>query len=877
MEPASQAATPLRRSLFLRFALLVTGALALFALGYMQFGLRPVVDRIADSHFSAAAEKVGASLDRLFDPVEIWVGVARQWAMSMPPDENKPDEFNRIFQPLLKQSPHFTSVVAGTSDGRGWLLLEKPDGTWMNRFTNIAKRGHEQRFIDWDANGNKTVRNEIKDYDPRTRPWYQGAATIPADGTVFWTDPYIFFTTGEPGISASTSVNMPDGEMLALGIDIKLLDISRASSSVTVGESGYATVMTPDGLLLGLPRSTKKLDSNRIQAMALKPAAILGNPVITEGLALWQREGRPNGSVLRYTADGVTWLASFRDFRRGKQVFWVSVFAPETDFIPPWQPMAQGLLAIFAAVLALSFLLALRYTRCFSVPLESLATASARIAKLDFQDGSIIQSNIAEIRQLASAQEKMRSMLSTYQRTVDEQAASLKHQIVALQNAESRLEHLSQHDPLTSLPNRLLLNDRLAKAVQRAERHGRQLAVLFLDLDRFKAVNDSQGHPVGDQLLRIVAKRLATMLRKTDTLARLGGDEFVLLAEDIQSKDDVANLANKLLNTLITPFELEGRAFHLTGSVGISLYPTDGTDPVALIRNADSAMYQAKSQGRNSFHFYSEDMTSRAIARHHLEEALHLAIKRNEFELHYQPQVNLQNRQLVGVEALVRWQPPGQGLVPPDQFIPLAEEAGLIGKIGEWVLEESCRQWAEWNRQGMIVPRMAINLSVKQLQGNTLSALVKRVLDQSGMPAGILELEMTESFLLESSETLNMLTDIARTGVSFALDDFGTGYSSLGYLKKLPLARLKIDRGFTWDIGKNTDGEAVVRAIIGLAGALGREVIAEGVETREQADFMLAHGCRQAQGYYYSKPLTAADFIDWWGRQNTASAQTDQT
>ena len=860
----------------MRFALLVTGALVLFTLGYVQFGLRPVVDRIADSHFSAAAEKVDASLDRLFDPVEIWVGVARQWAMSMPPDENKPDEFNRIFQPILKQSPHFTSIVAGTSDGRGWLLLEKPDGTWMNRFTNIAARGNEQRFIDWDANGNKTERIETKDYDPRTRPWYQGAATIPADGTVFWTDPYIFFTTGEPGISASTSVNLTGGEMLVLGIDIKLLDISRASSSVTVGENGYATVMTPEGHLLGLPRAPEKLDSSRIQAMALKPATILGNPVIDEGLALWLREGRPKGNVLRFTADGVSWLASFRDFRRGKQVFWVSVFAPETDFIPSWQPMAQGLLAIFAVVLILSFLLALRYTRRFSEPLESLATASARIAKLDFQDNSAVQSDIAEIQQLASAQEKMREMLSTYQHTVDEQATNLKHQIVALQNAESRLEYLSQHDPLTSLPNRLLLNDRLAHAVEQAERHASKLAVLFLDLDRFKAVNDSQGHPVGDKLLCIVAKRLATILCKTNTLARLGGDEFVLLAENIQDKDDVANLANKLLNTLTAPFELEGRAFHLTGSVGISLYPVDGTDPVALIRNADSAMYQAKSQGRNSFHFYSEEMTSRAVARHYLEESLHLAIKRGEFKLHYQPQVSLAGRQLVGVEALVRWQPPGQGLVPPDQFIPLAEEAGLIGKIGEWVLEESCRQWAEWNRQGIIVPRMAVNLSAKQLQGNTLSTLVKRVLDQTGMPAEALEMEMTESFLLDSPETLDMLTDIARTGVSFALDDFGTGYSSLGYLKKLPLARLKIDRGFTWDIGKNSDGEAVVRAIIGLAGALGREVIAEGVETREQADFMLSHGCLQAQGYYYSKPLTATDFVDWWVRQNTESAQTVQ-
>ncbi|MBA3032102.1 MAG: EAL domain-containing protein [Gammaproteobacteria bacterium] len=858
-------ATSLRRSLFLRFTLLVTVAVVLFALGYAQFGFRPVVARIAESHFNAAVEKVNSSLDQLFGPVETWIGVARQWVVSMPFNEANPEEFNRLFSPVLRQTAHMTSIVAGSSDGRGWLLLQKSDGVWMNRFTNIPERGNLQRFIDWADDGSRKERLERLDYDPRERPWYKGAIKALALGeTLFWTDPYIFFTTGDPGITASTAIAMPEvGVVLALGIDIKLVDISRMTEKITVGSRGYVSVMTADGRLLGLPRQLTASNEGYIREMSLKPMAALDNPVMNDGATLWQREGRPNGGVLSYAVKGEIWLASFREFRLGEQAFWVSVFAPESDFVPAWQPMAKALLGIFAAALILSFLLALRYTRRFSEPLEMLARSSARIAQLDFHDGQPVRTDIAEIRQLASAQTKMRHMLSEYRRTVDSQAKDLKQQIAALRGAEARLEHLSQHDPLTGLPNRMLLNDRLSTSVPRAERRGTQLAVLFLDLDRFKEVNDSQGHPVGDQLLCVVATRLAMGLRKSDTLARLGGDEFVLLAEDIGGASDAENLARKLLKEIAAPFEVENRVFHLTGSVGISMFPADGNEPVALIRNADSAMYQAKAQGRNTFRFYSEEMTLRAVARLQMEESLHRAIERKEFELHYQPQVNMRDGQLIGAEALVRWRHPEKGLVAPYEFIPLAEETGLIGQIGEWVLEESCRQWAAWAQQGYVLPRISVNWSVKQLQYGNLLEVVTGILEKTGVPSNVLELEVTESFFLESPEALNMLLSVGKTGVSFALDDFGTGYSSLGYLKTLPLARLKIDRGFTWDIGKNADGEAVARAIIGLAGALGRDVLAEGVETPAQVDFLLAHGCEHAQGFHFSKPLPAAAFIEW--------------
>ncbi|MBT9567392.1 MAG: EAL domain-containing protein [Thiobacillus sp.] len=840
----------------------------LFTLAYLQFGLRPVVERIADSHFKAAAEKMNASLDALFDPVDTWVRVAGQWAQFQGFDENRPEDFNRMFMPILKQLPQFTSVVAGTADGRGWMLLEKPDGAWMNRFTDIPRRGNVQLFVDWAADGSKQLRLEPKDYDPRTRPWFTGAVAA-AQGTTFWTDPYLFFTTGDPGMTASTALVLPDGDTLALGIDIKLEDISRVTARTTVGMHGFASVLTGDGRLLGLPRTAEPLDAAQVRALALQPVAALGNRVMDAGIAEWKHEGRPNGQVLRFTAGKAAWLASFKAVRYGNQVLWVAVFAPEADFIPPWQPMARVLLVILSGVLVVSFLLALRYTRRFSEPLERLAESSARIAQLDFADGVAVHSDIAEIRQVAHAQDTMRSMLREYQRTVDSQSESLQRQVTELQLVESRLEHLSQHDPLTGLPNRLLFNDRLSAAITRAERYGARFAVLFLDLDRFKAVNDSQGHPVGDLLLRAVAERLGRILRKSDTLARLGGDEFVLLAEEIAEEKDAERLARKLLAELLDPLEVGERSFHLTGSLGISLYPDDGAEAVALIRNADSAMYQAKAEGRNTFRFYSADMTLRAVTRQHMEESLHGAIKRGEFELHYQPQLDLRDNRLIGAEALIRWRLPDQGLVMPNDFITLAEESGLIGPIGEWVLEESCRQWAEWSRQGLVLPRIAVNLSVKQFLGKELKEWVASTLEKFDMPPSVLELEMTESVLLESPEALGMLLEIGRTGVSFALDDFGTGYSSLAYLKKLPLARLKIDRGFTADIGIDADGETVVRAIIGLADSLGRDVIAEGVESREQIEFLVAHGCHQAQGYYFSRPVPGAQFAEWWvGQRN---------
>ncbi len=858
----------LRRSLFTGLTFLISVSLILFSAGVILFGLRPVVDQVAEIRFKQAVAEIEGSLDRIFSPVDTILYAAQQWLSAGDFDHSQLDEFNRFIWQVLKKSPQLTSAVAGTSDGQGWMMLQQPDGGWISRITNIPQRGQVQHFTRWSADGSKQEYDRVIDYDPRLRPWYRGAVEQLGKSDMFWTAPYTFFTTGEAGVTAASAIALSDGRTLAVGLDMKLLDISRASTAVHVSDHGFVAVIDGNARLLGLPGNSETLTSKQINNLVLRPATALANPALNAGISLWQQRQKPAGAILHFSLSGQPWLASFQRASRGNQTFWIAVLAPSTDFIPPWQPLAQGLLAMFVAVLALSFLLVLRYARQFSRPLEELATESRRIANLDFSHDKTVNSAIREIQQLADAQATMRNMLLDYRNTVDAQATDLTQQITALKDAESRLEKISYHDTLTGLPNRLLLNDRMENVIQRAQRQTATFAVFFLDLDHFKAVNDTHGHPVGDRLLCVAAERFSKIVRKADTLARIGGDEFVILAENIEEEGDAENLAEKLLATLVRPLDVDGRLFHLTGSIGISLYPADGTDRVTLIRNADSAMYQAKASGRNRYHFYSVDITRRVTARLKMEQELHTALAQDEFEVHYQPQVNTVNGALIGVEALVRWRHPTEGLVMPDTFIPVAEDCGLIGRIGEWVLNEACRQWAAWRSQHIQVPRLAVNLSVKQLQDDSLQARITDILARHGLPPGVLEIEVTESIFLENPDAVSMLLAMEETGISFALDDFGTGYSSLGYLKKMPPARLKIDQGFTRDIGQGKDGEVVVLAIIGLATALGREVIAEGVETREQADFMVHHGCHQAQGYFYSKPLSPADFADWYTARN---------
>ncbi|MBI3772804.1 MAG: EAL domain-containing protein [Gammaproteobacteria bacterium] len=432
--------------------------------------------------------------------------------------------------------------------------------------------------------------------------------------------------------------------------------------------------------------------------------------------------------------------------------------------------------------------------------------------------------------------------------------------ISAIKDSEEKLNFLAYHDPLTELPNRLLMQDRLKQAIERADREKQQIAVMLIDLDHFKNVNDSLGHLKGDELLQTVAARLKEQVRKEDTVARLGGDEFVVILEDVHGAEDAARLATKFKQIFEGPTLIGNHQLHVTLSIGIALYPKDGADVSRLIKHADTALYRSKVTGRNNFHFYTEDLTAAALKRLTLESELRQAIINHEFILHYQPLINLSTRHITGVEALIRWQHPQRGTLLPEEFLSVAEETRLINTMGERALHEACRQFQQWLGQGYSLQRLAVNIAHAQLHQDNLVDILKNSLSNSGLPAHYLELEISENFMMEQGDkTPARLESLKALGVSLAIDDFGTGRSSLSYLKRLPLDRLKIDRSFISDIPGDTHDEVICRSIIGLAHNLGLSVIAEGVETSEQEKFIIALGCTEVQGFFYSKPVIASE------------------
>jgi diguanylate cyclase (GGDEF)-like protein len=408
----------------------------------------------------------------------------------------------------------------------------------------------------------------------------------------------------------------------------------------------------------------------------------------------------------------------------------------------------------------------------------------------------------------------------------------------------------------------------------RAARANRQLAVMFIDLDRFKTVNDTLGHHVGDELLKQVAVQLAGCLRDCDTLARLGGDEFIVLIEDVDGAYGVRHVAEKLMRLFERPLVVSDYELFVTGSVGISLFPQDAVDMNVLIRNADVAMYQAKARGRNGYQLYAPSMDGDSAGRLRMESLLRRAIERGEMHLHYQPQVEIDTGRLTGVEALVRWRSAELGQVPPTRFIPLAEDIGFIGQLGAWVLEEACRQVVRWETAGLHVPKIAVNLSGRQFDRGSVAPLVARVLADTGLAPQRLQIEVTESVIMNTGDALEYINDLHALGVKLAIDDFGTGYSSLAYLKQLPVQTLKIDRSFIKDIPANKDDEAIAVAIVQLGKSMGLSVIAEGVETVEQAEFLLRHGCRRAQGYLYGRPVGADEIFNTWREEDAGDERT---
>lgn len=437
-----------------------------------------------------------------------------------------------------------------------------------------------------------------------------------------------------------------------------------------------------------------------------------------------------------------------------------------------------------------------------------------------------------------------------------------------------RLEHSALHDSLTDLPNRSLLRDLVEHALTMARRNQNILALLYIDLDRFKHINDSLGHAVGDRLLQAIALRLSESLRASDTVCRLGGDEFVIVLSEMTHADDAAVCAEKLLHSLRVPSVIDEHEIHVSLSIGIAIFPGDGEDVDSLLKNADSAMYEAKGLGRDNYQFYRHDLNSGATERQLLETDLRHAIQRNELELHYQPIMNLASNDWSGIEALLRWRHPTRGLLPPSHFIAIAEESRLIIPIGEWVLREACRQAKAWQQTQLAHLRLCVNVSAVELRSNDFVARVARCLADTGFEPRFLELEITETFLLQESKLTDLvLHALKRLGVKLALDDFGTGYSSLSHMRRFPVDTLKVDRSFVRDFTTDSADAGVVRAVIQMGKSLHMRVVAEGAETEEQVSRLRDMACTEAQGYYFSRPLRAAELADAVRRQAVAIAQ----
>jgi len=459
----------------------------------------------------------------------------------------------------------------------------------------------------------------------------------------------------------------------------------------------------------------------------------------------------------------------------------------------------------------------------------------------------------------------------------DNTVLAIVREITTRKKSEAKIHQLAYHDNLTGLPNRQFFAKRLRQAIRYAREHNQKLATLYLDLDRFKRINDTLGHGVGDALLKAVAKRLDRCVRGADSvtriktdgpnsvrLARLGGDEFVILIEDIDDEDQVSKVADRIRKALTAPFKYQGHQFIITPSIGIAIFPDDSQEREGLLANADMAMYQAKSAGRNNYRFYSGTMNRRSLDRLDMENELQHAIKNQLFKLHYQPKVNLSNFNTVGVEALLRWHHPEKGWISPSQFIPLAEETGLIIPLGAWVVQQACKQLVDWQNDGLTDISVAINVSSEQFCHGDLLNSVLNAVESTGIPGQSLELEITESLLMKNvEETVTALRIFKDAGIRISVDDFGTGYSSLSYLKQFPLDSLKIDRSFVQDLHNNNDDAAICAAILAMAKELGLSVVAEGVEFEEQLDFLRKHGCDQIQGFFISKPLPPDELKDF--------------
>jgi len=496
---------------------------------------------------------------------------------------------------------------------------------------------------------------------------------------------------------------------------------------------------------------------------------------------------------------------------------------------------------------------------------EAAVLAAERALALREHATALLESTLRQQDSAARAQLALTALTESHLREANERlvVATVRAQTMteAAEGAAAQMSHMATHDFLTGLPNRALLTDRLTQAIARAQRQRKCVALMYLDLDHFKHINDSLGHAVGDKLLQAAAERLRENVRQSDTVCRQGGDEFVVLLSEVEGAGDAARSAGKLIDAMGEPYAIGEHRLHVTQSIGISIYPEHGRDVETMLRNADTAMYHAKRKGRNNFQLFAPEMNVRAVARQSIEVALRDALDDDGLVLHYQPKVNIATGAITGAEALVRLRRPGHALMYPTAFVPIAEDCGLILPIGRRVLSQACRQAAAWLNAGLDVGQIAVNVSAIEFHGKDFLAGVRAILQESGLDPAHLEIEMTESGLMQDTQpTIDVLHGLKDLGAQIALDDFGTGYSSLSYLQRFPIDTLKIDQSFVRDIGSGGDASLLVNAIIAMGKSLRLRVVAEGIETSAQRSYLQLQGCTEGQGFYFGRPVDAAGF-----------------
>jgi diguanylate cyclase (GGDEF)-like protein len=521
---------------------------------------------------------------------------------------------------------------------------------------------------------------------------------------------------------------------------------------------------------------------------------------------------------------------------------------------------------LMLAMLALAHFVLSRLQRFVTDPILALSATSELISRLGDYSIRADVSSSADIGMLARA---FNSMLDRIQKRESE----LEAEIAERTRIEARLDRLAHYDPVTQLNNRHFFNERLESVIERARKFKERTVLMFIDLDNFKTVNDTLGHDVGDELLRLVSRRLSETLRFGDVISRIGGDEFAIILENVSQVGVASMVAEKCLATLGAPIHIQGNDIHIGASIGISIYPDDAANMHELLKYADTAMYYAKNNGKNAYRMFTPSMQEDARKRFTIDNNLRRALERNEFVLHYQPQVDLRSGAFTGVEALVRWVHPEIGVISPADFIPVAEDSGMIVPIGEWVLREACRELKRWHDDGLQV-RMAINLSGRQLMEDSLVASVLAIVGEAGVSPHWIELELTESMLMDASpDIIRRLHTLRQAGIHLAIDDFGTGYSSMSYLKTFPVNSLKVDRSFVRDLPHNAEDAAITKAIIAMAKSLKMEVVAEGIENGEQGEFLRTLGCDKSQGYFYGRPMAAAQIVQLLGQQQRGATE----